>query len=142
MQGFAGRGARGRAVGTIVQCGARRGRAANPVGDRSAEQAARDGAQISVAVTELHRAVLRGVVLIHHQHVMAALVGPDGGVGHQQGLIGGGPRDTRLTEQTGLQEAVGIGHHGPQANDAGRRVDSVVGEVQRAGSALRYFSTC
>ena len=71
-------------------------------------------------------------VCVDRQHHLARLVGDDGGVGDQEGVVLGRARDADAAELAGRDQAVGIGEHGAAADRAGALVDDVVDEVHRA----------
>src|SRR6266446_4765088 len=87
-------------------------------------QALRDDAQAIDDRPE--RDVFRpGDVLgVDHQHELAHLLSPDGGVGHKQLILGRCSRHPNTGKHAGRELSPQIGEHGADTDGAGRAIDS------------------
>src|SRR5712671_1686950 len=72
------------------------------------------------------------VLTVDHQHELPHLLGPNGGVGHEQLISGRCGRHLNPRKHAGRQLATRIGEHGAGADGAGRAVDCVIDEIQLA----------
>src|ERR1700720_334950 len=95
-------------------------------------QALRDDAQAIDDRPE--RDVFRpGDVLgVDHQHELAYLLDPDGGVGQQQFILGRCSRHPNTRKHAGREPSVRIGEYGAGTDGAGGAVDGVVDEIHLA----------
>src|ERR1700693_6357245 len=74
----------------------------------------------------------RDVLGIDHQHELAHLLGPDGGVGHEQLILGRCSRHPNTRKHAGGEFSTRIGEHSAGADGAGGPIDGVVDEIHLA----------
>src|SRR5271169_886194 len=72
------------------------------------------------------------VLGVDHQHELAHLLGPDGGVGHEQFILGRRSRHPNTRKHPGREPTARIGEHGAGADGAGGAIDGVVDEINLA----------
>src|SRR5262252_4602832 len=72
------------------------------------------------------------VLGVDHQHELAYLLGPDGGVGHEQLILGRCSRHPNPRKHPGREPSTRIGEHGADADGAGGAIDCVVDEINLA----------
>ncbi len=72
------------------------------------------------------------VLLVDDVEDLLALVGVDGAVSDQQGVVGLTDGHTDAGEEAGGERLVLVGEHAPHAQGAGSRIDLVVLEIDRA----------
>src|SRR5216683_2538766 len=72
------------------------------------------------------------VLGVDHQHELAHLLGPDGGVGHEQLILGRSSRHPDTRKHAGREPSIRIGEHSAGADGAGGAVDCVVDEIHLA----------
>src|SRR5258707_12338566 len=75
---------------------------------------------------------LGDVLGVDHQHELAHLLDPDGGVGHEQLILGRCSRHPNTRKHTGREPSIRIGELGAGAHGAGGAVDCVVDEIHLA----------
>ena len=88
-----------------------------------------DDAQVVRDVAERNVFLADGPVGSDHQHVLARLLGADGGIGHEQRLVGRRARDLHAGKHPGREQIVGVGEMRAAADRAGGAIDDVVDEV-------------
>src|SRR5258708_735544 len=74
----------------------------------------------------------RDVLGVDHQHELAHLLGPDGGVGHEQLILGRCSRRPDARNHAGREPSHRHGEHGTCADGARGAIDCVVDEVNLA----------
>src|SRR6266436_4374547 len=72
------------------------------------------------------------VLGVDHQHELAHLLDPDGGVGHEQLILGRCSRRPYTGKHAWREPSIRIGEHGARADGAGGAVDCVVDEIHLA----------
>src|SRR5580704_14790959 len=72
------------------------------------------------------------VLGVDHQHELARLLGSDGGVGHEQFILGRCSRHPDTRKHAGREPTARIGEHGAGADGAGGAIDGVVDEINLA----------
>ena len=92
-------------------------------------EARADHAQAFIQRPELDRARFHGIVVLHHEHDLARLVGRDRRIRQQQRLIGRGADQPHAAELSGQDGEIVVSDHRAAAQRAGRYVEPVVEEI-------------